>query len=124
MKMKKNLLLIIALCSCIIVKSQTVTYEKMFVDIHDFNFHNDIEMPTCMLQLQNGSFVLAGIEGARATIYKTDALGNLLWRQSFPSNFQIPYSIFSSIRSTNDGGFILTGTSSDTLNSSLNDLVL
>lgn len=112
---KKLLLLLLLFYSCII-QSQDILWEKSYGGIHaDYLFD---AQPTA-----DYGFILAGSSLSDKTgnktdhnqgdldywIWKMNEKGDLDWQKSFGGN---GFDLLQSIKSTNDGGFILAGTSS------------
>ncbi len=103
-------------CQCLTVYSQDILWEKSFGGVHaEYLFD---AQPTA-----DYGFILAGSSLSDKSgnkeennqgdldywVWKMDENGNLDWQKSFGGN---GFDLLQSIKNTNDGGFILAGTSS------------
>ena len=83
------------------------------INIQDNDFGSDIDLTF------DGGYIICGYCGLMSYPYyrdclliKTDSLGNMLWARTYGGNYN---DKFYSIRQCPDGGFIMTGFTSDTV---------
>jgi hypothetical protein len=65
------------------------------------------DMGNSIIETSGNNYLIVGNNGNSAWLLKIDNLGNEVWNKTFGSSFR---NWFSTIRPTNDGGYILSGT--------------
>jgi len=75
-------------------------------------YGGDFDLSTSVIETANGEYVLTGKRGNAVFLMKTDHAGDTIWTRSY--KFQ-NNDVGLTVGQTDDGGFVIFGTSTDTL---------